>query len=230
MHLRTKHFAWLAVLIFVISTLSSCKKDSNLSPANMGYRYFPVQTGHWVSYAVDSISWDDFTGNVDTFHFQIKEQFESQFYDDQNRLCVRIERYKRESDTSEWDLKDIWYACQTASTVEKTEENVRYVKLIFPIEEGGSWNGNAQNIMDAQDYEYTDAHVFRQLGGFSFDSTSRVLQRDEATQISKNLEEEIFATGIGMIYKRYINLEKFPTGQINKGTDYSYVVTGWGEQ
>lgn len=230
MRIKSGHIGFLALLMVAVTVVSGCKKDSDLPPVDMGYRYYPNQPGHWVSYTVDSTSWDDFTDSVYYYHFQIMERFESQFYDEQNRLSDRIERYKRESDTSEWVLKDIWYACRTASTVEKTEENTRFIKLIFPVEEGSEWNGNAQNVMDEQMYEYTDADVFRQLNGFSFDSTARVLQRDDATQISENLEEEIYSRGIGMIYKRYINLYTKPTGQIIKGVDYTYTINGWGEQ
>ncbi len=227
---KERYIRWMILMVLTLSFFAGCKKDSDLPPTDMGYRYYPIQPGHWISYQVDSIAWDDFTATVDTFQFQIMERFESEFIDDQGRNSIRIERYKRDGDTSSWAIKDVWYSCRTTTTVEKTEENIRLLKMIFPIEDHKQWNGNIYNTLEAQDYEYTDVHTPMQYGSFHFDSTTRVLQREEYTQISENLEEEVFATGVGLVYKRYVNLEKLPTGQITKGTDFTYQIIGWGDQ
>lgn len=208
--------------------LPGCSKEDQPS-ADMGYGYFPVNPGHWVLYQVDSIAWDDFTSTVDTFSFQIKEVLESTFIDDQGRPNIRIERYIRQSDTSEWIIRDVWFGLRSASTAEKVEENERFVKLIFPVKEDAEWDGNIGNNLGAQDYTYINTHQPYQSGGMSYDSTVTVIQQDYTTAISRNYEEEIFASGVGMVYKKYVNLETLPTGVIKKGCDYTYVALGWGD-
>lgn len=213
---------------FLLLFFAACSKDEPVE-VNMGYRYFPANPGHWTIYQVDSVAWNDFDGSVDTFNFQLKEIIESEFIDEQSRTNIRIERYKRASDTSEWVIKDVWFGLRTPSTAERVEENKRYVKMIFPVEEDDEWDGNAFNMLGQQTYTYTNVHEPYQINLFSFDSSATVMQQDYTTQISKNYEEEVFVTGIGLVYKKYINQKKLPTGVITKGCDYSYKLIAWGD-
>ena len=132
--------------VFTLLFFSSCKKETEL-PVDMGYKYFPVNTGHWVTYDVDSISYNDFTGQVDSFTFQIREVVESVFTDNEGRETQRLERYKRWNDTSAWFLKDVWMVNLTATTAEKVEENIRIIKLIFPPKDNEKWDGNLYNTI-----------------------------------------------------------------------------------
>lgn len=218
----------LTSLVVGLLLWTACSKDEPAA-ADMGYRYFPVNPGHWVEYQVDSIAWNDFDGSVDTFSFRIKEVYESVFYDDQGRENIRIERYKRISDTSDWFVKDVWFGLLTEATAERIEENKRYIKLIFPVKESSEWNGNAFNALDPLTYTYAEIHQPWQSGTFQSDSTVLVLQDDYTTQISRSYAAERFAAGIGLVYKKYIQQEKLPTGVITHGCDYSYTILAWGD-
>src|ERR1043165_19624 len=105
----------------------SCKKEKDPDP-DMGYNYFPDKPGKYVIYDVDSFYYNDFTGNIDTFKFQVKEKIHSVYTDLQSRPTLRIERYiKNYSPTvpyssMSWMLKDVWAANRTATTAEKVEE------------------------------------------------------------------------------------------------------------
>jgi len=137
----TRSITLITALVLIVC---SCKRETEL-PVDMGYKYFPVNIGHWVIYDVDSVSHNDFTGTVDSFKFQIREQIESVFNDNEGRPTQRIERYKRISDTSAWFIKDVWTQNLTSTTAERTEENIRIVKLIFRPEAGAKWDGNIYN-------------------------------------------------------------------------------------
>lgn len=208
--------------LFLLSFLGvSCKKEKEL-PVDMGYKYFPVNVGHCIVYDVDSISYNDFTGEIDTFKFQIKEYVESVFTDNEGRETQRLERYRRLDDTSSWFIKDVWTENLTLTTAEKVEENIRMVKLIFPPKENEKWNGNLFNSNGEQSFEYKEVHNLYYQNNIRFDSTIHVLQKQEYTLISEKFEKEIYAAHIGMIYKKFVNLTKEPTGAIIKGIDYSY--------
>ena len=194
----------------------------------MGYKYFPVNVGHWVVYSVDSISYDDFTGNIDSFHFQIKEKIESVFYDNEGRETQRLERYKRNSDTSQWVIKDVWVINLTKATAEKTEENIRLVKLVFPPSKNVEWDGNLYNYNGPQTYKYMSLYSPYSINNITFDSTIIVLQKQEATLISEKQEIEVYASHVGMVYKKYVDLTKEPTGVITKGVDYTYTLISFG--
>jgi hypothetical protein len=220
--------SFLIILFLIAIFAASCRKDTDLAQADMGYGYFPVNPGHWVAYKVDSTSWDDFTDSVYYYSYQVKEIIESEFIDNEGRNTLRIERYKRLSDTNTWTIKDVWYANLTTSTAERVEENIRFVKLIFPLESGAVWNGNAYNSLGSEDYTYDQVNAYYSAGIFTFDSTLTVLQRDETTYIRRDYSVEVYAKYAGLIYKRYIDLSNPPNGK-KKGIDYTYTVMAWGD-
>lgn len=213
----------LLILLACACLFAFCKKDKTLE-VDMGYNYYPVNTGHWVVYDVDSISYNDFTGHIDSFRYQIREIVESVFTDDEGRETQRIERHYRLNDTMQWIIKEVWFGNITPSTAERVEENQRFIKLIFPVKKGAEWNGNAFNTLEAQNYEYLSNDEAYTAGNNSFDSTVTVLQMEEYTLISEDYSVEVYARNVGMIYKKFISLVKQPTGQVIRGIDYSYTL------
>ena len=173
---------------------------------DLGYNYFPADIGVWVVYDVDSIVYNDFTDSVETYNYQIKEIVESAFIDGEGRETRRLERYIRLTDTLPWSINDVWFANRTASRAEKVEENVRFIKLIFPVKNGALWNGNAANTLGNRDYQYVETNVSMAVGGILFDSVLTVLQRDEDLGIVKNYFLEKYAKNAGMVYKVAIHL------------------------
>lgn len=212
-----KYATPIFLIFLIIGSTYSCKKEKAQS-VDMGYTYFPNQVGHFVVYDVDSFYYNDFTDHVDTFKFQLKEKTESVFLDNQNRPTMRIERYVKYFDktkpypTLPWKLRNVWTANITNATAEKVEENIRYVKLIFPVSTKNSWNGNAQNTLDPVNYSYLYADLPRTIGKQNFDSVLQVNQQDETNLISKKFYIERYARHVGLIYKHVIDVQSQPDG------------------
>lgn len=193
------------VVSLVILAGSSCKKDKN-TPLDMGYDYFPTEVGKWIIYDVDSIVHNDFSDTIDTYTYQVKEIIESEFYDNEGRTAQRIERYKRANPTEAWAIKDVWFSNRTASTAEKVEENVRFIKLAFPVQEGKKWNGNALNTLEKWEYRYDNTDISYTLNNLVFDSTATVIQINDSNAIEKKYSVEVYAKNLGMIYKELIDV------------------------
>ena len=158
-----KYVISLVFIFFIVSSaLFSCKKEKP-EETDLGYSYFPEQVGSFVVYDVDSLFYNDFTNRVDTFKFQLKEKIQSVFLDNENRTTLRVERYVKKYDATKpysqipWKLRNVWASNLTKTTAERVEENIRYVKLIFPVSTSQLWNGNAQNVLAPWDYSY-DRH------------------------------------------------------------------------
>lgn len=206
----------------------SCKKD--VAPSlDVGYGYFPTNVGHWIIYDVVTIEHDAPVNKHDTAVFQIMEIIESTFSDNENRQTQRIERYIRSDSTLPWVIKDVWFSNLTASTAEKVEENVRFVKLIFPVLLGETWDGNNFNSQDIWNYEYTEVDMSYTINNLSFDSTVTVLQIDEGNLIEKNYALEIYAKNVGMIYKELILLETEVDGTITLGSELTMNMISYGD-
>ena len=231
-----KHF-----LLYVIFTLMmiSCKKETEILQADtFSKRYYNNTVGAYIIYHTDSLFYNQFTSKIDTFSFDIKEKVVSFFTDDAGRQSQRIERYKLQNNT--WQLIRVWKAYVSQKRVEKTEENITYIKLIFPLQKGTEWFGNALNSIDTttkQKYTCTEIHQPFFNNKLNFDSCTTIQQKSDSTLISKNEAKEIYAINVGLIYKR-ITLLRDNTSQIdpnkpiskraNSGTDVITYATDFG--
>ncbi len=221
--MKKKYYLLAFAALFSI-LFFSCKKDKD-APPDMGYNYFPTQQGKYVVYDVDSTFYNSDSINSNThlapattYRFQIKEKVQSIFYDNQNRPTVRLERYiKYHNDTIpysliDWTLRDVWVENRTATTAEKVEENVRYIKLAFPVRSNQTWNGNAQNTLDEWDYSYGYFDKQEVIGAATFDSAMQVTQFDDGGNIAiqRKLYIEKYARNVGMVYKQVIDVGSQP--------------------
>jgi len=222
-------FLFISIIFF-----ATCKKE-DIAPMDMGYEYFPSNPGHWVVYDIDSTFYDDFNDTIINYHYQIKELVESVFLDNQSRPTQRIERYKC-IDSMNWYLSEVWSSNITSSTAEKVEENVRYVKLIFPIVSGKNWNGNAFNNLNNlgyPDYEFDNISNPYSVDGVTFDSTVTVIQNNEYNPIQQYDQLEVYANNIGLIYKKYkminIHFNSEQPDTTYQGVNYTYKIVSYGD-
>ncbi len=196
------------LIVAALLSIYSCKKTI-VDPPDQGYDYFPVRTGHWTAYQVDSIDHNCFTTSIDTFHFQLKEVIDYEYTDASGNVTQAIERYVRSSDTAQWAFRNKWTQTRTKSTAERTEDNTRYIRLVFPLGEGKYWNGNSYNTIGQWDYQYLSVNQQESAGKFSFDSTLVVDQQGQNDPIiNTQFGKEIYAKRVGLIYKQYTVLYK----------------------
>lgn len=202
------------LLLAAAVTLFSCNKTKSF-PVDYKYAYFPLEIGHYVIYDVDSIVFDDNTNRSDTFHYQKMHVIDSSFIDNSGREAYRLIRYHRADSSQPWFIADVWYAVRNKSSLEVVEENQRFIKLLFPPEQGQTWMGNQYlQIVEEnewlEDWEYsvTGADMPDNINELHFDSTVRVLQHDEENLIEKFYGEEKYAWNVGLVYKHLMELHK----------------------
>jgi len=218
------------ILYLILFVFLGCSKQQS-QQAEMFYEYFPDAPGHFVVYDVDSVVYDDFTGQTLTYNYQVKELIESRFIDGEGTESLRLERYIRQTASDSWEIKNIWQARRLPSRAEKTEENVTFIKLVFPPRQGQQWNGNAYNTFPLQNYRITEAHKpYLITPTLTFDSTVTVLQNEFFTLISEDYQLERYAKNIGLVFKRYRKITKQVDGTITSGVDYSYRIASYGKE
>src|SRR5207237_131225 len=74
--------------------------------------------------------------------YQLKEEVGDTFYDLTNDLNYELNLYRRKDSGSPWVYDRKWSVKRTTSNFQKKEGENRFVKLVFPPEEGKEWNGN----------------------------------------------------------------------------------------
>lgn len=222
---------WLIIILLLI--IFSCSKENEdyVAP-NVGYSYAGLNLGSYVIYDVDSHHYN-LPFNIDTLiHFQIKEVVDSRFTDLEGDEAYKIIRYRRDSTHLLWSLQDVWNAKLTATNYQKVEENLRFIKLVFPVSDNKTWDGNVKNVIGQQNYEYTSVHQQEVLGSLGFDSVTTVLQFEDINLIQERLYEEKFAAGIGLIYKKSKNINKAFDSSVglwlpDVGEDVTYTINSF---
>ena len=220
-----------------------CNKTETKTIDN-GFNYYPLTPGHFVTYSVDSFYYSATnypTISIDTIHYEIKELIDTSFIDNEGRTSYRIERYRRANSTDNWALDRIWSANNNNIILDKNEDDLHYIKLVFPVSEGKTWNGNGMIVAQDENeylkdwtYKYVDVNTPFVIGAETFDSTLTVMQIDDENLIEKKFAYERYAKGIGMIYKEIKFLGK--QNDLSNGWNYPetgvwvrYVYTGKGE-
>lgn len=202
------------LIVFLVASIlvCSCEKDQPV-PTEPGYDYFPTELGHYCIYDVDSTVYDDFTGDTFYYQYQVKEILESYFIDNEGRTAIRVERYRRDYNDSiainaiPWHLSRIWSFTRTTERGEKTEENIRYVRLTFPVKKEERWNGNAFNNQQEWNYKYTATDVPYSLNNMNFDSTLVVQQLYRVNGLEHREYVERYAKHVGLIEKTVIDVK-----------------------
>lgn len=188
----------------------------------MGYNYYPTAIGTYRIYNVTEIThFDGTSANAvhDTIQYQLREVLESEFTDGEGRTSIRLERSVRDSANAPWLISDIWWAHRGAGRLEQVEENEKFIKLVFRLDKGDVWDGNAENGRSRQDYETLDVDVPYTLNGAVFDSTVTILQNDFRDGVLfHEYEYEIYARNVGMIKKYFKNFTLASPDTLNPET------------
>lgn len=217
--------------VFLLSVfLIACKKDPE-PPSDLGLSYYPAEVGQWVAYDVMEVEHDDPVGKHDTSRYELMERIESTFIDNQGRPSLRIERFKRNNASESWQIADVWYATQTQFGLEKIEEDVRYLRMSYPVKEDREWDGNVYNTDDAWDYFYEGEAMARTYGGLSFDKTVKVNQRSNFNLVEFENAFEVYAEYVGLVKKHYkvFTIQNFDTLHPVLGQESHWEVIGYGQ-
>lgn len=201
-------FSVLVITFLVVS----CSKDNPIVKPVISTEYYPLKIGSWHIYDVDSISYDNFTTpvTIDTASYQVMEEITDTFYDLEGSLSFELKRFKRigndsvDVENAKWNISDVWWVKNKNGNIERIEENILFVSLINPVKEGTTWDGNAFNLIESWDFEYTN--IGHDFGGH--ENTVTVLQKQEdlENKLLYQKYQEVFAKGVGLVSRTRINV------------------------
>ena len=213
-------FHRFAIFFSIALIINACGERVTFEPApwdESQYTYFPLETGKYVVYRVDSIVYDFAPGGIsrDSSGTFVKEITGDTLRDQSGQLLYRIERYERSSDTAQWQLVSIGTAGRSGGQAIRTENNLRFLKLIFPMDRRSEWDGNlwidqAREIEIAGErmrpftnwlYEVDSIDVQAFIGPFVFDSTLLVTEADDKNIIERRYSRVRYAKHVGVVWR-----------------------------
>ncbi|HLG34936.1 MAG TPA: hypothetical protein VI757_08665 [Bacteroidia bacterium] len=207
--------------------IAGCKEETVVLNNSVSLNYFPTEKGKWIIYDVDSTYYNDFDSSAHRHLFQLMEKIDSAFIDGEGNSTQRILRFKRDTDSSQWSFINVWTQTLTNSNAQRVEENIRFVNLGFPVSSSTTWNRNSYNTLGEEEYDYSDLHSQKTVGNISFDSTLTISFNDFPNNIYDHFVEEIYATKVGLIFRKYINANK-NIGSYYRGIVYYQTINSFG--
>jgi len=200
------------VILFALISWSCAKKEIPADTSILGLDYYPIKTGKFVVYEVDSTVYTELPRDTIYYKYLIKEKIADSFKDNENKTAYRIERYIKKYNASvayenmSWQIKEVWMLNADDKRIQISESNIRFTKLIFPVENKASWNGNAANNLGEQTYFYDYVDQSDTINGLILDKTLLVKQIDYTTLISSEIQQEKYAKGVGLVSREITNI------------------------
>lgn len=212
------------ISVIALSTLLfSCKRNTD-TVTGEGHGYFHYEVGKYIIYNVDSVYWDDFLQTAVHRSSQVRYDIADTFRDASDRLSYRINVSNRIETVKPFEPTEVFYVTPTEVNVEVTQRNLTFIKGIFPITEGKTWNGNAMIPIEDEQYAaeynnsnwlYTYHNVGRPFdpGNNYYDKTVTVNQIDDqlnnpdvdsTAYAYRNYSQEVYAHGVGLVFKERV--------------------------
>ncbi len=153
------------ISICLVIFLFSCEEDPAFEESVFGYDFFPIEEGAYLIYEVDSIVYNGFTRDTDTYHYFLKEEIGSPLNQTDTELHFELLRYTKAKESDEWSLQERFSIARDRYEGRRTERNKKYTQLIFPVVEGQQWNGNQYNELGERNYEISAIKEVNEYNG-----------------------------------------------------------------
>jgi hypothetical protein len=194
----------LLTFVVILSLAASCDPTGDYIPPALGAEYFPLNTGSYIIYDVDSTS---ISQNVETkYNYQLKLEVKSPFVNGAGKTSYVIQRQKRANQDAPWTEAGTWSAWTDARSAVSVEGNQRFVRLQFPIKVGNVWNGNDLNSSGGE--EDCNGNPCDRYEVSAIDPDVIVVQSDvEDVLVKFDVRREAYTKDIGLTYKEVTILE-----------------------
>jgi len=215
-------------LISACVVIMSC--NSTEEPIAMpGTSYYPLEMGKYITYSVTEYSHDAFLEKTDTTYFWQKEILEDTFNDISGSLVYKMGISISKDSGKNWIFNSFAIVEKDNNSGIRTENNTRKTILGFPFRELKTWDVNALNVQDKKlaRVKNLEKSVTTILGK-QFAKSVLIDLGNQLDPILTNIENEVYAEGLGLIERKYSYIETQP-GKCKSGIEYIKTIyeTNW---
>lgn len=201
-------------LICVIFLFVSCGDDTILpvSEVDRGLEYHPIGVGKFWTYQVDSLVIINAGTSTRESTNYIRESLKSSFLNPNGDTTYVLERAVGSSPLGPFSATDLWKLERTDDRLVRIEENLEFVKILFPIKEGTNWQGNQfdeqiestvsqqkMRIFKGWEYEVISDNEQAVIDGITYDSVLNIQQAKLSTFVELRESNEYYAPNVGLI-------------------------------
>lgn len=225
---------YLPVLLLLAVGCGEDEDVKQLSDAG----YFPLRKGFYQVYEVHNREYQ-LQAEIVNEMYQLKTEVVDSFINQEQGYTYTIHRSKRSTTNDVWEFQDVWSVRMNAANVVVSEENIPYIKIVFPAVKNRQWNGNALNTLPADEYVLTNTGESYELAtGGTVGEYIQITQEDSYDPILYlKKREEIYVQNIGLVQSEITNLEYCTDADdcepgmqvIDNGTIYVQALIGYGQ-
>jgi hypothetical protein len=223
---------WLLYAVGLL--LIGCSETIDPDPGALGYHYFPLEIGAYRTYQVKEIT-IPFLEPADTVQYQRRTLVADTFLtQDQPNYVLHV--FSRESDTDTWNLDSVWTTRRDQNHAIVVENNVPFVKIVFPIRENKTWDGNLYNTLPPDEYEITEIGGVMETPAGRFDDLLTIFENNNPdTLIFQDIRQAVYARDVGLIYQRssilnFCNTEPNCLGILESGMKFEQILIDYGKE
>lgn len=211
------------LLFFATFFVISCAKQSETLSIIAAKDLYPMQVGKTFTYRLDSTVVATFGASLQKKSYLSKDSIESSFVDNQGRKSYRIFRYITDTLLSKpYQYTATYYATIDSNKIEYVDDNLRFIDLVNPVSLNTTWKGNSyintttnsdNYYLNNWQYQYQNINESFTVKKGVINNTVTILQQNESSATNfdpnfyhnKTYSIEVYAKGIGLIYKDFLH-------------------------
>ena len=213
----TKLITSILALIITLTFFTSCEDQSiMLAPTDFGYEYYPVEVGNYWIYQMDSVTVMS-GGNVklETSSY-VREEITNSFINAEGDTAHVLTISKSPTLDGSYNITDTYRLEITGSRVTRTEENLSFIKLFFPITEGDELDANlfdhrikvniGQQEMEPYlewQFKVLNEKFDTTINNVPYEDLAVIQQADYFTDLDIRKATEYYAPEIGLVRREH---------------------------
>ncbi|MFZ6012684.1 MAG: hypothetical protein ACOYXT_20230 [Bacteroidota bacterium] len=198
-----KNFSKYFIGLLIVA-LAACDKEGEV-PADVGKDYFPLQKGHYQIYTIDEIRYSEVAA-PETLAYELMTEVVDSF-PQQGGYTYIVHRSTRANSGAPWQFLDTWSVRAESRELVIAEGNVSFVKMVFPVKAGNTWDGNKFNTQEEDEYEMTSVGEPFTVNDITFSQSLTINQNDNGDLIVfQDKRSETYARDVGLIFKESVQL------------------------
>ena len=196
-------FGILAVMaVFVWACGEDVDPEQPTDP-DQGVTYFYLKEGQYRIYDVYEIRYAAVDVS-DTSEYQIREEVGEPFSLDESNNAYTIRRFTRPDSQTDWELDSVWSARVENNMAISVENNIPFVKLVFPSIPERNWDRNLFNTQEQNSTTILSYDEPYTVGLNTFLNAMEVeISNEDDSITTRDIRSEVYADSIGLVLKEY---------------------------
>lgn len=197
----------------------ACQRKTEPAPDD-GRAYFPLAIGKYIVYQYDSTIWNDLEHQEFHRSGELRYECVDTFLNNLGNTAYVFHVLHRADSSQPYQQHRVISASLNGNQLELQDQNLTYIRLVFPVQNSVRWDGNAKIAVasfpeydnDKWQYVYSSQDQPFDAGIKQYPRTVTVDQIDDALNVPvdstayayRNFSREVYGYGVGMVYSERI--------------------------